>query len=131
MKNSRFVASFILLAIACFGCKLNDSECLVTLDIPIIQNGLPDSGYINQPIKIPIQVVIGNGCGRFQNVQVDQLSNQQFVYAKGTFDGCICTLQITNVDTSFSYLPTVSGNMIFNFSDDNGNYAKDSIYIRP
>jgi hypothetical protein len=131
MKTNALLWCFLISTLLFVSCRLEDSECSVNLDIPIRFANLPDSGRLNQTISIPIQVEIGNGCGRYAGVQTERVLNEVYVYARGQFDGCVCTLQVSQVDTSFSFLPSESGNVIFNFSDGNGNNIKDSIYIRP
>lgn len=131
MKNKSLFFVVLILTISFVGCRLEDSECSVNLDTPIRSANLPDSGQLNQALTIPIRTEIGNGCGRYSGVQTERIQNEVYVYARGQYDGCICTMQILQVDTSFSFLPNASGNIIFNFSDGNGNYIKDSVYIRP
>jgi hypothetical protein len=131
MKTNALLWCFLISTLLFVSCRLEDSECSVNLDIPIRSANLHDSGRLNQTIAIPIQVEIGNGCGRYAGVQTERVLNEVYVYARGQFDGCVCTLQVSQVDTSFSFLPSESGNVIFNFSDGNGNNIKDSIYIRP
>ena len=131
MKNKSLLFIALLFTFAFIGCRLEDSECSVNLNIPIRTANLPDSGRLNQTLTIPIQVEIGNGCGRYAGVLTERIQNEVYVYARGQFDGCVCTMQITQVDTSFSFLPNATGNIIFNFSDGTGINIKDSIYIRP
>jgi hypothetical protein len=131
MKKLSISIFLFCIVISIWGCRLEDAECSVNLNIPIRTASLPDSGQINQPLVIPIRTEIGNGCGRYAGVQTERIQNEVFIYARGQFDGCICTMQITQVDTSFSFLPSATGNLIFNFSDGYGNNIRDSIYIRP
>lgn len=131
MKNKSLFFIALIFTFAFIGCRLEDSECSVNLDIPIRSANLPDSGRLNQTLTIPILIEIGSGCGRYAGVQTERIQNEVYVYARGQFDGCVCTLQISQVDTSFSFLPNATGNVIFNFSDGNGINIKDSIYIKP
>jgi len=122
------IFSFLILLFL-FACHRNNN-CLRDEVAPVISVNVPDSGFINQDISIPITYGIGSGCGRFQSVDVTAQGNVRNIRVMARYEGCICTMQYATLETSYLFRTATPGTFYFNFQQSGTDILHDSIVVR-
>jgi hypothetical protein len=129
---SRLKCFFILFMIFLFSCRTeNETDCLSYVSSPVTQVSMPDSGSVNQPINIEIHYNANNGCGNFNNFNVNTISDTIVISPIVKYEGCVCTMIFQNLQTTYSYSSSNLGYVYFKFPSTNSPYLMDSIYIQP
>ncbi len=70
---------------------------------------LPSNGKINQKIPVTIGYMITNGCGGFGNYVESKIGNTITLKLNAKYEGCICTQNIQNIQTTYDYVSSISG----------------------
>lgn len=127
---SRFKLLFVLFMIFLFSCRTeNETDCLSYVSSPVTQVSMPDSGIINQPININIQYNAINGCGNFNNFNVNTISDTIIISLVVKYEGCVCTMIFQNLQSTYLYSASNLGYVYFKFPQSDSSFLMDSVYI--
>jgi hypothetical protein len=127
---SRFKLLFVLFMIFLFSCRTeNPSDCLSYVPTPVSQVSMPDSAFVNQPININIHYNANNGCGNFNNFNVNTISDTIVISPVVKYEGCVCTMIFQNLQTTYLYSSSNLGYMYFKFPQSGSSFLMDSVYI--
>lgn len=129
---SRFKLIFVLFMIFLFSCRTeNDTDCLSYVSSPVTQVSMPDSAFVNQPININIHYNASNGCGNFNNFNVNTISDTIVISPVVKYEGCLCTMIFQNLQTTYLYSASNLGYVYFKFPQSESSFLMDSVYIHP
>jgi hypothetical protein len=113
-----------------FSCRTeNPSDCLSYVPTPVSQVSMPDSAFVNQPININIHYNANNGCGNFNNFNVNTISDTIVISPIVKYEGCVCTMIFQNLQTTYLYSSSNLGYMYFKFPQSGSSFLMDSVYI--
>ena len=129
---SRFKLLFVLFMIILFSCRNeNPSDCLSYVSSPVTQVSMPDSAFVNQPININIDYNANNGCGNFNNFNVNSISDTIVISPVVKYEGCVCTMIFQNLQSTYLYSASNLGYVYFKFPQSGSSFLMDSVYIHP
>lgn len=129
---SRFKLLFVLFMINLFSCRTeNDTDCLSYISSPVTQVSMPDSAFVNQPININIHYNANNGCGNFNNFNVNTISDTIVISPIVKYQGCVCTMIFQNLQSTYLYSASNLGYVYFKFPQSETSFLMDSVYIHP
>jgi len=113
-------------------CKTeNKADCTYFISEAVSQVCLPDSGLVNQPINIDVHYNANNGCGHFNNFNVNTINDTIVISPVVKYEGCVCTMIFQNLQNSYVYTATNPGYVYFKFPSTDSHYLMHSIYIQP
>lgn len=107
-----------------------DQVCISYEHANVISANVPTSGNLNQTIPINITFGIYNGCGGFGNITETNSGNTKTITVNAKYEGCYCTQVIGEVQTTYNFIPTTTGNHIIKFLQPNGNFLTYNINIQ-
>lgn len=105
------------------------SPCLSFSHAPVITAAVPLTGIVNNSISIPITFSVNNGCGSFGNITETNVGNTKTLVVNAKYLGCVCTLAMGEIQTSYNFTPTTIGNQIIKIAQPDGNFLSYSINI--
>ncbi|MEN2413252.1 hypothetical protein [Flavobacterium mesophilum] len=107
-----------------------DQVCLSYQHTPVVSAAVPVSGQVNQTIPIKIKYIALNGCGSFGGVSETNLGNIKTITVKAKYEGCFCTSNILNLETTYNFIATSTGNKTIRFLQPDGKYLTYTIAIK-
>jgi hypothetical protein len=107
----------------------NDTDCLSYVSSPVTQVSMPDSAFVNQPININIHYNASNGCGNFNNFNVNTISDTTVISPVVKYEGCVCTMIFQNLQSTYLYSASNLGYVYFKFPQSGSSFLMDSVYI--
>ncbi|WP_026730006.1 hypothetical protein [Flavobacterium denitrificans] len=107
-----------------------DQVCLSYQHTSVISADVPASGQVNQTIPIKIKYIALNGCGTFGGVSETNLGNIKTITVKAKYEGCFCTMNILNLETTYNFVATSTGNKTIRFLQPDGKYLTYTIAIK-
>ena len=127
---SRFKLLFVLFMTFLFSCRTeNEGDCLNYVSSPVTQVSMPDSAFVNQPININIHYNANNGCGNFNNFNVNTISDTIVISPVVKYEGCVCTMIFQNLQSIYLYSASNLGYVYFKFPESESSFLMDSVYI--
>ena len=117
--------------ILAFNCNkpINDN-CLSYKIAPVSNINVPATGQVNTSIPIPISYNISNGCGHFHALEDFAQGNNINVTIYAKYEGCICTMNFSTLDTVYNFTPRATGTYYLNFRQSDSSYISDTINIQ-
>lgn len=107
-----------------------DDNCLQYQIAPISNVNAPATGQVNTTIPIPISYSISNGCGRFHKMEDWTQGNNINITIYAKYEGCICTMVYSTLDTVYNFRPPAAGTYYLNFRQSDSSYISDTINIQ-
>lgn len=107
-----------------------DQVCLSYQDASITSAAVPASGEVNQIIPIKIKYIALNGCGGFGSISETNLGNTKTINVKAKYEGCLCTMNIVNLETTYNFIATSTGDKTIRFLQPDGKYLTYTIVIK-
>lgn len=104
--------------------------CLDYVHAPVSGVNVPTNGNVNQIIPISLNFTIFNGCGSFGNITETNTGNTKTLTVNAKYEGCICTLPVLEIPTTYNFRATTTGNHIIKFAQPDGTFLNYSINIQ-
>jgi hypothetical protein len=134
MKNYfvYFVATTIISCLIISGCtkKNKESDCLSYQFAPVTKITGPNTGYVNQDVRLIVSFGIFNGCGGFGNFEQAQNGDTTLIKVNAKYQGCICTELAGTMDTSFVFRANHTGTYFLKFIQPDHSYILDTLLIQ-
>lgn len=116
----RFLKTSVLLLIASLalniGCEKNKNPNCVSYGTGYIFSVKgPDSASINENVLFDVKLAVMNGCGQFERFEEEREGNQIYIKAIAKYAGCICTQDIPQRQTSYTFKSATPGMYFFTF----------------
>ncbi len=90
----------------------------------------PATGFINQPIVIPIAFTTNNSCGQFGYIAENNSGNTKTLKIFARYIGCSCLQSLNTINTNYNFTPTNSGNQIIKIEQPDGTFITNIISIQ-
>jgi len=121
-----------MLTLVFFSCRTeNETGCTYFISEAVSRVSMPDSGLVNQPFNIDIHYNANNGCGNFNNFNVNTISDTIIISPVVKYEGCVCTMIFQNLQSTYIYSSSNLGYVYFKFPQSNSSFLMDSVYIHP
>ena len=121
-----------MLTLVFFSCRTeNETDCTYFISEAVSHVNMPDSGLVNQPINIDIHYNANNGCGNFNNFNVNTINDTIVISPIVKYEGCVCTMIFQNLQTTYLHSSSNLGYVYFKFPQSDSSFLMDSVYIHP
>lgn len=124
-----FIVVCILILSGSYGCTANDS-CLYYEPAYVNKVDVFRTGSVNQDIKFYIYFNCYNGCGQFGNFDISTSGNTRTILVNAKYEGCICTLNVPVLLTSYTFRSSQPGTFYFRFQTDQNSWLTDTLTIQ-
>ncbi|MBC7642772.1 MAG: hypothetical protein H7174_10625 [Flavobacterium sp.] len=91
---------------------------------------MPATGNVNQVIPITLNFTVFNGCGCFGNITETNVGNTKTLTVNAKYEGCICTLPVYDVNTTYTFTGTTIGIHTIKFAQPDGSFLSYTINIQ-
>ncbi len=119
-----------MMTLVFFSCRTeNETGCTYFISEAVSQVSMPDSAFVNQPININIHYNANNGCGNFNNFNVNTINDTIVISPVVKYEGCVCTMIFQNLQSTYLYSTSNLGYMYFKFPQSDARFLMDSVYI--
>lgn len=95
----------------------------------VVSTIVPTTAIVNIPIQIPITFSINNGCGSFGNITETNIANAKTLTVNAKYTGCVCTQVMGEVQTTYNFTPTTTGNQIIKIAQPDGTFMNYNIIV--
>jgi hypothetical protein len=120
-----FAFFILMLSAAC-----SKDDCLYYERARFIEAPLPDSGFVNQVIPVPIKFACINGCGQFGYFETKIDGNTISVRVIAKYEGCVCTENIPVYTETYDLKITTPGSYVVMFITDDDAFLISQILIQ-
>lgn len=120
----------LLAVVLVTGCSLDSGTCNYFEQAPVVAVVAPDSGQVNVDVPITLSYMVYNGCGGFGNIKELKNGNTWKVAVYANYYGCVCTQEVSTLQTTYNFSTSVAGTYYLMFYGENNTFITDTIVIQ-
>lgn len=114
-KTLLFYLSILMLLIN-LSCKDDDDDSCINFSTAFVTAvDAPETGTVSEVTPIEVDFEVFNGCTVFENFIETQEDNVITVEIETKSEGCICTLPVLTLSTTYRFIPENPGDYKLNF----------------
>lgn len=107
----------------------NPDPCINFSHATVLTTTVPTTGIVNNVVEIPLTFLVNNGCGGFGNIIQTNVGNTKTLSINAKYSGCICTLAMNAIKTTFNFIPTIVGLQIIKIAQPDGSFLTYNINV--
>ena len=131
MLNKYFIilAGGVIFFISFPGCKKQEAKCLLLTTAVVTDVTGPNTALVNQEIDLTAHYYLGNGCGRFEDLEATSNGNTTIISLNAKYEGCICTDVLISGQANYKFKASQAGVYYLKFLQPNQAYFTDTITV--
>ena len=129
LQHYFFPSVALLVLIFLSGCKKSDNNCISYSNAEVTKVEGEKVATVNQEIDLTISYYLYNGCGKFENLETTSSGNTTIINLKSKYNGCICTQELINGQTHYTFKAGQAGVYFLKFIQPEKTYLIDTIRV--